>query len=64
MLKVKIEFDTGILHFFCPNCGSNDLLYITMPHTYYSCNKTYPFNVVDLTTNQYARYQYYKHKEV
>ena len=62
MLKIKFELDTETLCFFCPNCGSSDLLYTTMPSACYNCREVYQFNVADLANNQYARYQYYKQR--
>lgn len=64
MLKVRIDFDTDLLHFICPTCKSNDLFYISMPRTCWACGKIYLFNITDLMTNQYARYQHYKYREV
>lgn len=63
MLKTRFEFDTDMLHFFCPFCGSDDLLYTSMPYTCWSCGKSYFFDVTEIVTNQHSRYQYYKNEK-
>ena len=74
MLKIRMDFNNErsarmglnneILHFTCPSCGTNDLLYTSMPRICWNCGKAYLFNVKDLITNLHARYQYYKHKRI
>lgn len=64
MLKTVFEFETETLHFICPFCGTEDLAYISMPTACWNCGKLYLFDVTNLATNQYYRYQYYKHEKV
>ena len=61
MLKVRIDSDTEISSFICPFCGTDDVIYITMPNTCWNCGKEYSFDITTLANLQYNRYTYYKY---
>lgn len=59
MVKVNINLSNNTTVFDCPMCGSEDIVYGSMPATCYSCGGRYRFSIDELSLYQSERKHHY-----